>query len=401
MLRSAVLALLCVEACHAVVNVESCGAVGDATADNTNAFRECAAKAPMDDGILLVPGGTYRTGAFNLSSNTILEVMGAIAGVQNFEGYPVIPPLPSYGTSRDCCVNRYQALIQTNNAQNITIRGPGSIDGGGEFWWPQHKNNSLVNGRPKLIELINTTDIEITGVTLQNPAFWTLHPVYCKNVWIHHIRINNPADIGNTDGIDPDSSANVLIEHNSINCGDDFIAMKSGMDQYGRDVGIPLTNVTIRHNMFYAGVSVSIGSEVSGGVSDIFIYNNTLVGPVKYGVYMKSAFSRGGYVKNVLIQDHVLGLVTKRHLYIDTNYSSGAPNAPQLTVFENIRFVNFTRSSTDGRAVPGELQCFAAPYECTGISLDHVHLGATTGAWSCENVIDIKTNDVLPAGLSC
>ncbi|KAJ9468180.1 glycosyl hydrolases family 28 [Diplonema papillatum] len=400
MFRSAVFALLCVEACHAVVNVESCGAVGDATADNTNAFRECAAKAPMDDGILLVPGGTYRTGAFNLSSNTILEVMGAIRAVQSLDAFPVIPPLPSYGTSRDCCVNRYQALIQTNNAQNITIRGPGSIDGGGEFWWPQFKNKTLLNGRPKLIELINTTDIEITGVTLQNPGFWTLHPVYCKNVWIHHIRINNPADIGNTDGIDPDSSANVLIEHNSISCGDDVIAMKSGMDQPGRDVGIPLTNVTIRHNVFYAGVSVSIGSEVSGGVSDIFIYNNTLVGPLAFGAYLKSAPSRGGYIKNVLFQDHRIGEIKQTHLVIQTDYDS-APPAPQMTVFENIRFVNVTRISTNSAAAPGTLNCFASPDECTGVSLDHVHLGATSGSWDCKNVKGISLTDVSPSGLTC
>lgn len=131
-----------------------------------------------------------------------------------------------------------QALISAYSARNITIMGAGTIDGNGWDWW---NNVSFANGtnicsgcktnaqqevtcpqsclvqRPKLIEFVDTTDVVISGaskdspLTLRNSPFWTLHPIFCKNVQIRFLNVLAPRDHGNTDGIDPDSCNNVHV----------------------------------------------------------------------------------------------------------------------------------------------------------------------------------------------
>eukprot|EP00659_Diplonema_papillatum_P008116 gene8116-12484_t len=399
MLRAFAVVLLAAEAA-ASLSVVSCGAVGDGTTDNTNAFRACAGRVPKEDAVLLVPAGSFLTGAFNLSGGSTLTVEGTIFGLMDVNGYPVLPALPSYGTGGDNGEpNRYQALVHAVDTANVRINGSGVIDGNGLYWWDLLKKQELKNGRPKLVEINNVTGVEIAGVTLRNSPSWTVHPVYCRDVHIHHITINNPESSSNTDGIDPDSSANVLIEHNNVTCGDDAIAIKSGIDEYGRAVGMPVTNVTVRHNVFYNGHGISIGSEVSGGVSDVLVWNNTLFGLLKVACRIKTSTSRGGYIRNILYKDLVVG-DTQLVLGINTNYSSASPYTP-LTDIRNIRFENITRvSGTTIAPQPGSFVCWDAPNDCKNITVKDVHLEPVTGGWTCDNA-ELTATDVSPAGLTC
>jgi polygalacturonase len=231
--------------------------------------------------------GVYITGSFNLTSRVTLDVAPAatIMGVGSHDPmqYTVLPPLASYGVSRDdgcekshqnsdsedkgVCVNRFQALVMVAFADGARIIGGGTLDGGGEFFWTNRDKQK--NGRPHLVEIYNSTNTEIGGITLKDSPFWTLHPVYSKGVWIHGVNITAPPDSPNTDGIDPDSCEDVLIEGCRISCGDDHIAIKSGIDAAGRKVGMPSRNITVRGNVHLAGRGISIGSEVSGGVEGI------------------------------------------------------------------------------------------------------------------------------------
>jgi len=74
-----------------------------------------------------------------------------------------------------------------------------------------------------------STNVELRNITIINSPFWTVHPVYCENVIIDGITIINPSNVSNTDGIDPDSSINVMITNNYVSVGDDNIAVKSGL----------------------------------------------------------------------------------------------------------------------------------------------------------------------------
>ena len=71
-------------------------------------------------------------------------------------------------------------------------------------------------------------NVEVSGLTLANSPFWTTHFYDCDGVHVHHVHILAPDGSPNTDGFDPDSSRNVLIEHSTYAGGDDCIAIKSG-----------------------------------------------------------------------------------------------------------------------------------------------------------------------------
>ena len=131
---------------------------------------------------------------------------------------------------------------------DVHISGEGTLHGGGAWWWKKRASSStaLAAGRPHLLEIYNSSRVEVAGITLQDSAFWTLHPVYSHDVYIHDVNISAPADSDNTDGIDPDSSSNVLIERCVISCGDDHIAIKSGIDAAGRSFNMPSRNITVK-----------------------------------------------------------------------------------------------------------------------------------------------------------
>ena len=104
----------------------------------------------------------------------------------------------------------------------------GTIDGYGMPWWEVHDSGQETITRGHLIEFMYTDGIEISNLYLKNSPFWTVHPAFSTNVVVRNIDIWAPADSPNTDGVDPESSSNVLIENFSYHGGDDVIAIKSG-----------------------------------------------------------------------------------------------------------------------------------------------------------------------------
>ena len=141
------------------------------------------------------------------------------------DAWRVIPSLPSWPGPGF----RYQSLLMAAHARDITIRGNGTIDGGGPWWW-ELSNQSLhpwhEYGRPRFVEFYNCTNIEMAGITVTDSPFWTVHFYNSSNVWAHHLKIRNLIDgwawgAPNADGIDCNSCKDTLIEHNDISVGDE------------------------------------------------------------------------------------------------------------------------------------------------------------------------------------
>lgn len=126
--------------------------------------------------------------------------------------WPMMEPLITYGNSRDIhgLYYQYQPFIYINNVSNVRITGNGIIDGFGQPWWDiiTSKNQSSLNllsaGRPNLLQILNSSFIEIDTITLTDSPFWTLHPVLSQYIHIHHITITAPLYSPNVDGIDPE-----------------------------------------------------------------------------------------------------------------------------------------------------------------------------------------------------
>ena len=113
-------------------SVEDFGAVGDNATDNTAAFRRTASECHK----IIVPRGTWITAPFNLSSHTILHVIGTISGSSNPQLYPIVTQQPLDEAYRAPWMqNRQrQALISAYSAVNVTLSGSGTVDGNGWDW---------------------------------------------------------------------------------------------------------------------------------------------------------------------------------------------------------------------------------------------------------------------------
>eukprot|EP01004_Peranema_trichophorum_P006543 NODE_5362_length_1024_cov_48.120977_g4793_i0.p1 GENE.NODE_5362_length_1024_cov_48.120977_g4793_i0~~NODE_5362_length_1024_cov_48.120977_g4793_i0.p1 ORF type:complete len:327 (+),score=68.89 NODE_5362_length_1024_cov_48.120977_g4793_i0:111-983(+) len=280
------------------------------------------------------------------------------------------------------------------HSSNIVIRGEGTIDGQGDYWWKIKED--IPYGRPRLIEFMYGNNIEVTGVTLKNPGFWTLHPIYCKDVWIHGITVDNPFKSPNTDGIDPDSSWNVMIENNDISCGDDYIAIKSGLDEAGLKFNMSVSNITVRNNIFRSGDGISIGSETSGGVFGVYVYNNTVVGPATHGLQIKTAPARGNIIDGIHFWDNIIENAEDKSPFIYVNmFYDNSPPANPLPILRNVFFENI-RAKKVGYA--GEFLCLSDS-PCTGIHLSNITVTDYKDTWKCQSVKNSDANLVQPDGL--
>ncbi|KAG2272910.1 hypothetical protein Bca52824_067465 [Brassica carinata] len=306
-------------------NLTDFGAVGDGVTVNTEAFERAvyaiSKLSKKGGGQLNVPPGRWLTAPFNLTSfmTLFLAEDAEILAVQDEKLWPLLPPLPSYGYGREHYGPRYGSFIHGQNLKDVVVTGNnGSINGQGVYWWKKYRSKLLNHTRGPLVQIMWSSDVVFANITLRDSPFWTLHPYDCKNVTITNMTILAPVfEAPNTDGIDPDSCEDMLIENSYISVGDDGIAIKSGWDQYGTNYGRPSKNILIRNLIIRSMVSagISIGSEMSGGVSNITV-ENILIWSSRRGVRIKTAPGRGGYVRditfrNVTLDELRVGIVVK------------------------------------------------------------------------------------------
>jgi polygalacturonase len=266
------------------------------TAALQQAIDDCARKG---GGAVLLAKGTFLTGPIVLRSHIALDIEpGAILlGSQDKGDYS------QWTVLREDAV---QPLIRATEAQDVAIRGGGTIDGAGQPWWAEvhaHKNSPdyVAAKRPRLILIDHSKHIRIEGVTIQNSASWQVTLYYSDDVIIRDGRILAPERSPNTDGVDPFSSHHVTISHMTIDVGDDNIAIKSGQPgSLGPDD--PSTDITVADCNFLHGHGMSIGSEVSGGVQNVRVARVHFQGTAN-GVRVKSNRDRGGDIGNLDFRD--------------------------------------------------------------------------------------------------
>jgi polygalacturonase len=410
------------------------GARGDNRTLNTAAFRAAAAACcglgrRGARSVVLVPAGVWLTGAFNLSSfmELRLERGATITAVMTEERreYPALPPFPSYGACRETgndiqppagYTTRSQALISAFSADDVAIIGAGSqhvsasvIDGQGCWWWKRYLEHDLKRCRPQLINFISSTQIEVRGVTLRNPAYWNLHLFNSTGAHIHDGRsesIKQGAAVPcaaasehvfavNSDGIDIDSSSDVLVEKMFIAADDDAVAIKSGMQAAGEQFGVPSRNVTVRDSILLAH-GFAVGSECSGGCEDIVLQHSVVSdmnGSSPFLLIIKSAPGRRGYIRNVLLQN-----VTGGRMADPDKPSDGIGFRFDLessgTITENITLQDVHIAATSGLA--GRLYGDSITGGVKGLLLNNVTVAESQGGWVCKNVHPVFQN-VTPA----
>jgi polygalacturonase len=192
-----------------------------------------------------------------------------------------------------------------------------------------------------MIQPYKCKNILIEGVTITNSPMWHIHPVLSDNVIVRDVRVIGHGP--NNDGCDPESCKDVLIEGCLFDTGDDCIAIKSGRNNDGRRVNVPSENIVIRNCQMKDGHGgVVIGSEMTGGVRNVFAENCAMDSPnLDRALRIKTNSVRGGIVENVYMRDVTIGQVAESVLRINFNYGEG--DTGEFTpIVRNVNLENVT-----------------------------------------------------------
>lgn len=287
----------------AVINVRDFGAVGDGVTDDSVAIQTAVNCLPRG-ARLHFPEGTYLTAPICLKSHITIELSegATLLGSADRGRYPVIPGKVSdmasgdevhFGTWEGNAVSMHQALLFAEYAEDITIVGPGKVDGNAPAagWWINVKDQTV--GRPRLMFFNRCDGIRVHGIHACNSASWQMHPYFSKNVDFLDMFISAPKDSPNTDAIDPEACDVVNIIGCRFSVGDDCIAIKSGKIDIGRKFKTPANRHTIRNCLMEFGHgAVTLGSEMAGGVTNLTV-NRCVFRQTDRGLRIKTRRGRG------------------------------------------------------------------------------------------------------------
>ena len=301
--------------------------------DNTEAIRQAiAACYAAGGGRVVIPAGEWLTGAVHLKSNVNLHL--AEDAVLSFSDDPkdYLPAVRSSWEGWECF--NYSPLIYAFEAENVAITGKGKIEprmGKWKEWFarpPAHmealkrlynmgstgvpvEKRQMAEGdnnmRPQLIQFNRSRNILIEDVKIRNSPFWTIHLLLSESVVVRRVDIK--AHGHNNDGVNPEGSRNVLIENNRFDQGDDAVAIKSGTNHDGWRLNTPSENIVIRNNTVVNGHQlVAIGSELSGGVRNVYVHDCRLEAldrtiSLFNVLYIKTNRRRGGFVENITVEN--------------------------------------------------------------------------------------------------
>ncbi len=331
-------------------DVTKYGGVGDGTTDNTTAFAAAiAACVTAGGGRVVVPPGTFFTGPIELKSNINLYV-SAGATIKFTTDPAKYLPVVEVSWEGSLAMN-YRPLISAHDAMNIAITGTGTIDGNASManWYswrtPEIPDQTKLRGenamgippsqriygaghflRPSLIEFMRCTNVLFDGFTAQNSPFWTIHPVLCTNVTARNF--TSLAPVPNTDGFDPESCTDVLVQNATIKVGDDALAVKAGRDRDGWTYYKPSQNIVVQKSNLISHVgAITIGSEMSAGVRNVYVEDSTFgdaTGNLQMGFFIKSAVTRGGFMHDIYARRITVGTVSQSFFVLTGHYQSGA-----------------------------------------------------------------------------
>lgn len=262
--------------------------------DWTGAFAAACEALRDGGGVLCVPPGVYHTGPIRLHSDMtlLLEPGATLRFASGRENYPLMD-----GEFEGVWGKIHMPCVFADGARNVRICGGGTLDGNGFAWWQAKREGTLSHPRPYLVHLRDCERVVIEGIQLVNSPCWTVHPQRCQDVSVRGVRIENPADSPNTDGINPNACSFVRISDCHIDVGDDCIAIKSGTEDTPE--ARPCESIVISGcTMAHGHGGVVIGSEMSGGVRNVLV-QGCVMRDTDRGIRIKTRRGRGGVVENL------------------------------------------------------------------------------------------------------
>ncbi|MBK9336288.1 MAG: GDSL family lipase [Lewinellaceae bacterium] len=353
------------------INIRAFGAQAGGIALNTQAINtaidSCSRRG---GGVVLVPAGLWLSGPIRLRSHVNLHIeKGALLQfTDDLEQYPLVR---TNWEGLDAIRNH--SPIYGVDLEDVAITGAGILDGAGMAWRPLknskvtagewkkivasggvlneakdtwYPNESALAGskrnrpgviaegydetkaqevkgflRPNMVSLVRCNRVLIDGPTFQNSPAWTLHPLLCTHFTLKNVTVKNPAFAQNGDGVDLESTRFFRVENCVFDTGDDGVCLKSGRNEEGRKRGVPTSDGIVQNCVVYkAHGGFVIGSEMSGGVRNVFVSNCTFLGS-DIGLRFKTTRGRGGVVEDIYISDINMTDIPAEAILFDMYYN--------------------------------------------------------------------------------
>lgn len=327
---------------------------------NTAAINDAIAAAnAAGGGEVVIPSGIWVTGSIVMKSDVNLHVdRGAV--VEFSANHSAFPLISQFGQKT------YQAPIYAVGLENIAITGHGIFNGNGNTWnrVPEYKLSSeqwntlvasggVVQGQtwypsaqlaadqnliPFMTFILNSKNVLIDGPTFENSPSEAMYINFTNNVVVAHARVQNPWYSENTVGIDVSADRDVLLYKDTINTGDDAIALNSSPGSSPdtlQDVIIEDSTIQNAHG------GIAVGSYTSGGMKDVYVHNVSMTG-TEDGIRFKSAVGRGGLVQDFWFSDIHMRNIQDYAITFNADYNNQSPAQGSLASlkavpqFENI-----------------------------------------------------------------
>lgn len=377
-------------------------------------------------GRVVVPAGEFLTGAIRLQSNVNLHVSKGATLKFSTDPKAYLPIVHTRWEGME--LMHLSPLIYAYEQTNIAVTGEGTLDGQGKsFFWKWHGNPRYGGNpevlsqrpararlyemmdknvpvaerifgeghylRPQFIQPYKCKNVLIEGVKIVDSPMWEVHPVLCENVTVRkiHVATHGP----NNDGCNPESCKDVLIEDCFFDTGDDCIAIKSGRNNDGRRLNVPTENIIIRGCTMRDGHGgITVGSEISGGVRNLFAHDCTLDSADLWtALRVKNNASRGGKLENFYFRNIRVGQVSRAVVEIDFNYEEGAKGEHTPMVRNYV--VEDLTCTTGNRAVDLQGLDNAPIYDVT---MRNCTFGTLKNASIVKNVNGLKLENVKIEG---
>ena len=295
------------------------GAEAGGAAKCTAAFARAVDAAAKAGGKVVVPPGEWLTGAIELKSGVTLHVeKGAtVVFTDDPEDYP-----DTLTAHEGRVLNWPSPLIGAKDSERVGVTGEGLLTCRTERWWSKdfwNGDRRKAAKRPHFMTFDNCRDVTLDGFTLRESPCWTIHLFCVDGAVVRNLDV--AAHGPNCDGIDIESSCNVLVEKCRFDQGDDAICIKSGRDAEGRRRNRPSQDILIRDcTVAHGHTLLGIGSELSGGIRNVRMENCRVDGEVWRFLRVKTNPARGGFVENVAMENVNGGTATKEIFALETDY---------------------------------------------------------------------------------
>jgi len=368
----------------------------------------------------------YYTGAIYIKSNVELHIEenAIIKFIRNKtnEFYPLV-----YTRWEGIEHMNFSPFVYCYEEENIAITGKGALDGcADEFNWMPWKfgffneenqqiqrerlfelgqinadvrterifGDDVSTIRPPFIQPYKSKNILIKDITILNSPFWEVNPVLCENFKVDGIRINT--NLYNNDGVDPESCKDIIIENCYFLTGDDCIAVKSGRNNEGRNIWVPCENIIIRHNEFKDGHGgITIGSEISGGVNDVFAHDNYFDSKeLDYPIRFKTNAERGGKLENIFIKNSTVNKSKLAVIHADFFYEEGT-KGNHKPILRNIYLSNI--KTVDGESIDAKNALYLRGFEdaqIENILIEDAVLNGVKGDMVLQNIKNLTFKNV-------